>query len=366
MKNSMNATQRFLSATFCLLLAIAVQAQTFTIDYGSNNSYYKGKITFKVISTTNLTCQLGDGTNYAFQNTQPAGNHTVPQTASYNGKTYTVTTIASQAYGYPSAFKNVTSVTVGKNITLIDPTSKMSYGISGDATLMVDVRNPVYDSRDNCNAIIETATNRLVVGTKKTVIPESVTGIGKQAFYHVYASGGVQVGGEYVYDTIDLPDNITSIEEEAFSGCRYAAIEKLPSNLKAIGASAFLNMAGIKSLKIPEGVTSIGEEAFYYCYNMTDLTLPSSLASIGNGAFKGCKKLASITSYIKEPYDINDDVFEGSDGIFMSTIPLYVPYGTKEKYKKCDGWKYFSNIIEMKPEGQETAGEAELKGEENA
>ena len=345
----MNATQRFLSATFCLLLAIAVQAQTFTIDYGSNNSYYKGKITFKVISTTNLTCQLGDGTNYAFKDEQPAGNHMVPKTASYNGKTYTVTTIASQAYRNSSAFTNITSVTVKENIIHIDPTSRMSFGLS-DVTLMVDVRNPVYDSRDNCNAIIETATNRLVVGTKKTVIPESVTIIGKQAFMSAYNSGE-----QYVYDAINLPDNITTIEEEAFRSCRYATIEKLPSNLKTIGASAFYNMNGIKSLEIPEGVTYIGESSFEGCFGLTDLTLPSSLVSIGKEAFKGCKKLTSITSYIKEPYDISSDVFENYDEVFMSTIPLYVPYGTKEKYKKCDGWKYFSNIIEMKPEGQETS-----------
>lgn len=75
-------------------------------------------------------------------------------------------------------------------------------------SIVIDPENEVYDSRDNCNAIIETASNKLVKGSNKTVIPNSVTSIGGRAF-----------SGCSNLTSISIPGNVNSIGNAAFSGC---------------------------------------------------------------------------------------------------------------------------------------------------
>ena len=73
------------------------------------------------------------------------------------------------------------------------------------ASIVVDKNNPVYDSRNNSNAIIETATNTLVSGCKTTVIPNSVTSIGSWAF------------SMNDLTSVTIPDSVTSIGSWAFA-----------------------------------------------------------------------------------------------------------------------------------------------------
>ena len=103
---------------------------------------------------------------------------------------------------------------------------------NGLTSIVVESGNPVYDSRNNCNAIIETATNTLIVGCKKTTIPNSVTKIGSSAFYYCV--------------------NLTAIT-------------------------------------IPNSVTAIEDYAFYGCFSITAITIPNSVTTIGSNVFKGCE-----------------------------------------------------------------------------
>ena len=82
-------------------------------------------------------------------------------------------------------------------------------GCSGLRSITVDENNPVYDSRDNCNAIIETDTNKLILGCKNTVIPDSVTSIGETAFCRCTE-----------LTSLTIPESVTSIGSDAFYGCR--------------------------------------------------------------------------------------------------------------------------------------------------
>ena len=89
-----------------------------------------------------------------------------------------VTSIGSSAF---SGCSGLTSISIPSSVTSIG--SGAFYGCSGLTTITVDADNPVYDSRNNCNAIIQTTTNRLISGCKNTVIPSSVTSIGNYAFW---------------------------------------------------------------------------------------------------------------------------------------------------------------------------------------
>lgn len=186
---------------------------------------------------------------------------------------------------------------------------------TGLTSLKVDEGNSIYDSRDNCNAIIETATNTLISGCQKSIIPSSVTKIGDYAF--AYCSG---------LSSVTIPDNVTSIGDYAFYGC-----------------------TGLTSVTIPEGVTSIGLAAFENCSGLTSVTIPNSITSIRAYTFSGCTGLTSVTCYATIPPEQLVSMSVGKyygpfSGIDLFSLVLYVPAESIEAYKAADGWKEFGQI----------------------
>ena len=151
-------------------------------------------------------------------------------------------------------------------------------------SIVVEQGNPVYDSRNNCNALIETATNTLVAGSRSTVIPNTVKTIGYKAFNRL----GI--------DSIALPEGIEVIEESGFDDCSLDFIT-LPSTLKRIGSWAFyynITLYSVTSLALEPPIID-NEHAFYPC--------------IRNGSI------------------------------------LYVPEQSYQAYKEAEYWKDFQFII---------------------
>ena len=158
-------------------------------------------------------------------------------------------------------------------------------GCNGLEQIIVDSGNTVYDSRDNCNAIIKTSTNKMVVGCKNSVVPNTVTSIG-EAFYRCSS-----------LISIFIPNSVTTIEYDAFWGC-----------------------SSLNSINIGNSVTSIGEYAFYRC---------------------SC--LNSMTVCAETPPVLDDGIFNSVNKF----IPVYVPVGTISAYQAAWGWSEFTNYIEM-------------------
>ena len=105
------------------------------------------------------------------------------------------------------------------------------------------------------------------------------------------------------------------------------------------------------TIDISAGTRGIAGSALNGCSNITSVTIPSSVIKIGPSAFHDCTKLSSISSFIKEPFEINEDVFQYYDkyrfkDVFTSAT-LYVPKGTKEKYEATEGWNQFTTIEEV-------------------
>ena len=287
--------------------------------------------------------------------------------------------------------RGLTSVTIGNSVA--------SIGIdvfslcSGLSSIKVESGNTTYDSRNDCNAIIETASNTLVAGCKNTVIPNSVTSIGYGAFggcsgltsvtipnsvtsigdgafigcsglTSVTISNSVKIIGSYAFSgcsgltSVTIPNSVTSIGDEAFfncSGltsvhitdlaawCKFALFDSYASNPLSYAHHLYLNGEEIKDLVIPNSVTSIGSLAFVGCDGLTSVTIPNSVTSIGHEAFAYCYNLKSVISEIKMPFTIDSSVFgEGTKNIGKLTVPK----GKKSVYQSTDGWKEFSNIIE--------------------
>ncbi|MBR6338909.1 MAG: leucine-rich repeat protein, partial [Alloprevotella sp.] len=161
-------------------------------------------------------------------------------------------------------------------------------GCTGLTSIKVAAGNTKYDSRDNCQAIIETASNTLIAGCMNSTIPNSVTSIGDNAFY----------------------------------GC-----------------------TGLTSINIPNSVTSIGSSAFEGCASLTSITIPNSVTKINYRAFSGCTGLTDIYALRTGPDAYNCDTYAFED-VTTSTCTLHVPQGSTEAYKANEPWYRFENIVE--------------------
>ena len=144
--------------------------------------------------------------------------------------------------------------------------------------IIVDEKNSVYDSRNNCNAIIETKSNTLILGCQNMIIPDSVTSIGENAFSSCEN-----------LTCLTIPGSIVSIPDTAFSFHNNLTSVIIQNGVKSIGKKAFSGCLNLINIVIPNSVTSIGEQAFEGCDKLKSITIPRSVTSIGRGAFSGLR-----------------------------------------------------------------------------
>ena len=188
----------------------------------------------------------------------------------------------------------INTLTIHSSVTEIG--HKAFSGCSQLTSIIVDAKNQTYDSRENCNAIIETATNSLILGCKNTSIPGSVAIIGDEAF----RGCGIE--------TVTIPPLVDYIGTGAFKNCRNLGAIEIPESVTEIGDEAFEDCYSLKKATIGNSVKRIGCKAFHACFNMTEVTIGSSVTEISMGAFEGCKELNSIT--------IPESVAYLGDGVF--------------------------------------------------
>ena len=308
--------------------------------------------------------------------------------------------IADNAF---SARNYLTSLSIPSTVTTI---GNAFGGCSGITTVTVDADNPVYDSRNGCNAIIETATNKLVVGFKTTVIPGSVTTIGTYAFSNCGLT------------RIVIPATVTYINRDAFfnitNACKFIAESSAPI---ACDEEAFDVRSG-NELYVPQGAIATyqaaqGWKAFstireYYPESVSTFTatladnvsmtfkildheamtvqigdgtsaaistttagsleMPTnvngySVVAIGSKAFANCSGLTVITIPTTNP-DIASKAFSGNtalervickgnaydiaadafDSYAYNNTTLEVKFEYQAAFAVAQGWKEFKNV----------------------
>lgn len=286
----MKKLMSFLLSLFMLLSMITGNCLTASAAEATSQSVsgYYGDFEYEVINI------------YCVEITGYTGNEARISIPSYiNG--YEVTRIGTGAFAYSEnltmvnipnsiesidyyAFggcKNLRSVSIPKSVTNIG--GAIFGGCSALSQIIVDKDNPVYDSRNNCNAIIKTNENSLVTACMNTSIPKTVTSIGDSAY-----------SGFETLTNIVIPDNITSLGDSAFYNCTGLADIKITSNVTNIGNYAFGLCSSLKSIILPKGVKQIGVGAFMDCHSLTNVTISDTVTDIGAGAFRKCKNLLNI------------------------------------------------------------------------
>ena len=276
-------------------------------------AYFRNLTSFTI---PNSVTSIG---NWAFVGCWNLSSITIP-----NG----VTSIGKGAFDWCTS---LTFITIPNSVTSIGGWAFR--GCGNLTSIKVDRGNPKYDSRNNCNAIIETATNTIIAGCSNTIIPHSVTSIGEYAFF-----------GSNKLTSITILNSITSIGNGAFGGCNNLTsiivdknnpIYDSRNNCNAIIETATNTLiAGCSNTIIPNGVTSIGNSAFEDCENLTSITIPNSVTSIGYRAFDDCDNLTSIT-IPNSVTSIGEEAFLYCDK--LKTI--YIPKGTKAKFAAMEGLK---------------------------
>ena len=278
---------RFLCTTLLLLCCVAVHAHDFEVD----GIYYN--ITDAENKTVEVTTATGSGI-YTY-----SGNLVIPSTVTYKGLTYDVTSIGTLTFWVGG----LSSLTIPKSIINLKSENDGSWGIFqgwGDqsqvlTTIIIEEGNPVYDSRENCNAIIETATNTLLYGCNKTIIPEGIVTIAKNAFQRCDK-----------LTAIHIPQSVKKIDWEAFSLCTalktvhidnlaaWCNIDFQCTLFNGNEGDIYLNNELLKNLTIPDGISKLSSRAFQNCTSLVSLTIPQGLTEIGSTSFAGCSSLESI------------------------------------------------------------------------
>ena len=238
-----------------------------------------------------------------------------------------VTTIG---YGAFAGCSNLTSVTLPNSVTKIadvaflDCPALTSISIPSSvinipgppchicpslANIVVEQDNPIYDSRENCNAIIETKTNKLIQGSNTTIIPNSVTEIERFSFMAKTIS------------EITIPNGVTTIGECAFTGCsQLTKVNVLATTPPTIYSDTFYNCGSDMKVYVPAGSLEAYKAAEYWkdLNIMTD-TIPNNqiwyTSSDGNVVTPGKNTFSAITGSANVFATITSNVYSNGRGV---------------------------------------------------
>ena len=226
------------------------------------------------------------------------GSVVIPASVTYNGITYSVTSIGDSAFRDCSG---LASVVIPDSVEIIG----------------------VY-AFYNCD------------GLTSVVIGNSVTSIGNSAFAYCYGLTSVEFNAE----------NCTTMGSSSypvFGGCAALSSVTIGENVRTIPAYAFWGCVGLTSIVIPNSVTSIGDFAFYYCSSVESLYIGNSIESIGGHVFSFCDNIMEIKIASKKAVAASEDVFSSDT---YNNACLYVPEGRKFAYERTTPWNNFY-IVEM-------------------
>ena len=354
-----------------LLLSLLTASSLWAYDFQFGDLYYN--------ITSSSEPYTVEVTSVPFGSSKYSGSVTIPETVTYSGITYSVTSIGN--YAFEECY-GLTSITIPNSVTSIG--DRAFYICEGLTSVVWNAENcanfsnssyePFYDIRSQITSFtlgedVKHIPAYLCYGMSKLTsitIPNSVTSIGEWAFSECSGLTSITIPnsvtsiGEWAFSecsgltSITIPNSVTSIGDGAFYGCsslpvesnlRYAdtylfeAVDKtlstysIKEGTKWIEGGTFYECTSLTSITIPNSVTTIGEYAFYGCSSLSTVSIGNNVKSIGRYAFDECSSLTSVAWNAKKCADFSwgslfDDLTITSFifGDSVEYIPEYLCY----------------------------------------
>ncbi|HIU90261.1 MAG TPA: leucine-rich repeat protein [Candidatus Caccomonas pullistercoris] len=280
---------RWLAVAALFLSAASAHAYVFSFD----------GIYYNVLSEEDRTVEVSRCRNFVGLFTCYQGDVAIPERAISNGITYTVISIAKDAFQNCGALKSVdmssTFLTSIEDETFFGCSSLTSVDLS--STSLTSIGDEAFSG---CDALTSVA------------FPASLTSIGKYAFENCDALTSVDLSST----------SLTSIGGGAFMECGALTSVSFPASLTSIGSFAFYNCGALTSVDFSStSLTSIGEYAFSDCDALTSVSFPASLTSIGNRAFDDCYALTSVDLSSTSLTSIGEYAFRDCDALTSVAFP---------------------------------------------
>ena len=247
-----------------------------------------------------------------------SGSVTIPATVTYNGTTYSVTSIGYSAF---SSCSGLTSITIPNSVTSIGRYAFSSCSGLTSITIGNSVTHIGYNAFYKCSSLTS------------VTIGESVTSIGENAFSECSSLTSVVWNAE---NCADLSGIYLDVSDYPFYKSYQITSLTFGDKVRYIPKSMFMNQKNLTSITIPNSVTSIGYSAFRYCSGLTSVTIGNSVTSIGRDAFSSCSSLTSIT-IPNSVTSIENHAFWSCSGLTSVTIGNSVTSIGNEAFQSCSG-----------------------------
>lgn len=227
------------------------------------------------------------------------------------------------------AFKDNTGlkgVYISKNVNKIGDNPFV--GCSNLSSIVVSEENPVYDSRNGCNAIIYEDNNSgyttLICGCKTTIIPDDVEIIGRYSF-----------SGQTGFMQIEIPNSVVQISDYAFQNTNLSSFE-MPNSIDFCGNGVFAGCKNLEQVYFSEKLTTFSDFLFKGCSNLSgSFYIPESVNTIGSNCFEGCVSLDNVIFH-ENIYNLGSYLFFNcKEGLVVYTkilSPVNTPTGWSENW----------------------------------
>lgn len=238
-----------------------------------------------------------------------SGDFVVPETVTYNGKTYHVERIGFKAF---LDCTELTSIKMHDNMTTVQ--NKAFVG---------------------CSSL------------KDVVFPSSIKGIGDESFNgctsltHVTIPSGLDYLGSHIFEGCTGLASVVAgtLSQLIFVRCTNLKSVELKEGITSIPQGAFSRCASLTGIDLPNSLTSLAWSSFSGCSSLERITIPANVSELGEHVFSNCTSLVEVTSEAVAPPTAATNTFMG-----IPDAALYVPEGSEDAYRNAIGWDVFKTI----------------------